>query len=194
MQLHVGVLGTVIAIVFVTLIILVFRWMFRVPKLVPYEVVRIRRTVNELRTVVVPVVKALSSERAVELACRLAEPQQASILLVGVVEVPLSLPLDATMPVQRARADEAIGVGAVICEQHELEFERVLIPARSAWEGIVRVARERSADLIVLGLDPRQRLPGEEISRNVAQVIRRAKCEVIVDRPGSGLVETQTVS
>jgi nucleotide-binding universal stress UspA family protein len=194
MALHVGLPGSVIAAVFLVLLVIVFRWMFRIPPLVPYEVAQIRRTVNDLRTVVVPVVNSLSSERAVELACRLAEPQQAQILLVGVVEVPLSLPLDAGMPAQRLRAEEAIEVGAAICDQHELPFDRVVIPARSAWEGIVRVARERRADLIVLGLDPKQRMPGEELSRNVAQVIRRANCEVIVDRPGHSLAGRESAS
>lgn len=194
MALHFHLLGALISAAFVLSLGLVFRWMFRVPRLVPYEVAHIRRTVNELRTVVVPVVRALSSERAVELACRLAEPQQAKILLVGVVEVPLSLPLDADMPVQRKRTDEAIEIGAVICEEHGLEFERVQIPARSAWEGILRVQRERSGDLIVLGMDTKQRMPGEEISRNVAQVIRRAHCEVIVDRPYGTLTPPSEVS
>ena len=189
MALHVGTLGSVIAVVFVVLLALVFRWMFRVPRQLPYEVAQIRRTVNQLRTVVVPVVAAMSSERAVELACRLAEPQQARILLVHVVEVPLSLPLDAAMPKQRETGDESIAVGMTICETHELEGEGVIVPARSAWEGILRVARERHADLIVLGLDAKARRPGEELSRNVAQVIRRAPCEVLVDRPAAATIE-----
>ncbi len=186
---HAGLPGSLIAAAFLVLLAIVFRWMFRIPPLVPYEVAHIRRTVNELRTIVVPVVGSLSSERAVELACRLAEPQQGRIVLCGVVEVPLSLPLDAEMPLQRTRADEAIDVGAAVCDQHELPFERALMPSRSVWEGIVRVAREHRADLIVLGLDPRQRMPGEEIPYNVAQVIRRAPCEVIVDRPGRALAQ-----
>lgn len=182
---HAHLLGTVISITFVILLALVFRWMFRVPPLVPYEVAHIRQTVNRLRTIVVPVIASMASERAVELACRLSEPQRANILLVGVVEVPLSLPLDATMPAQHQSAEAAIEVGAQICQQHELSFERIRLPARSAWEGIVRVAREHDADLIVMGLDNRQRIPGEELSRNVAQVVRRAACEVLVDRPSS---------
>ncbi len=189
MALHVGPLGSVIAVVFVVLLALVFRWMFRVPRQLPYEVAQIRRTVNQLRTVVVPVVAAMSSERAVELACRLAEPQQAQILLVHVVEVPLSLPLDAAMPKQREAGEVSIAVGVTICETHELANEGVIVPARSAWEGILRVARERHADLIVLGLDAKSRRPGEELSRNVAQVVRRASCEVLVDRPAAATIE-----
>ena len=189
MHLQVGVPGSFIAVVFVVLLALVFRWMFRVPRQLPYEVAQIRRTVNQLRTVVVPVVRALSSERAVELACRLAEPQQAHIVLVHVVEVPLSLPLDAAMPAQRQIGEESIDVGTTICETHELPCEGVVIPARSPWEGILRIARERHADLIVLGLDSKVRRPGEELSRNVAQVVRRAPCEVLVDRPAAAAIE-----
>ncbi len=189
MALHVRLLGTIISVVFLVLLTLVFRWMFRVPRQLPYEVAKIRRTVNQLRTLVVPVVAAMSSERAVELACRLAEPQQAQIILVHVLEVPLSLPLDAAMPVQRAAGDASISVGVTICETHELPCEGVIVPARSAWEGILRVARERHADLIVLGLDAKMRRPGEELSRNVAQVVRRASCEVLVDRPAAGTIE-----
>lgn len=183
MPLHPNALGAAISIVFLILLGLVFRWMFDLPPIVPYEVAHIRQTVNELRTIVVPVIASMASERAVELACRLSTPQRARILLVGVVEVPLSLPLDAAMPVQHQSAEGAIEVGAQICEQHELHFERIKLPARSAWEGILRVARDQHADLIVMGLDSRSRIPGEELSRNVAQVVRRATCEVIVDRP-----------
>lgn len=185
MPLHVGTLGIVISVVFLILLGLVFRWMFRIPPLVPYEVAHIRHTVNELRTIVVPVIASLASERAVELACRLSSPQRARILLVGVVEVPLSLPLDAAMPAQHLSAEGAIEVGAQICQQHELPFERIKLPARSAWEGIVRVAREHDANLIVMGVESHPRIPGEEISRNVAQVVRRAACEVIIDRPST---------
>jgi len=195
MPLHVGVLGSAIAIVFLVLLALVFRWMFRVPRQLPYEVAQIRRTVNQLRTLVVPVVPQISSERAVELACRLAEPQQAQIVLVHVVEVPLSLPLDAAMPKQREVGEGSIAVGVTICETHELPCEGVIVPARSAWEGILRVAREHRADLIVLGLDAKARRPGEELSRNVAQVVRRAPCEVLVDRPaGQTVAEAQPAS
>ncbi len=189
MALHVGIPGSIISVLFVVLLALVFRWMFRVPRQLPYEVAQIRRTVNQLRTVVVPVVAAISSERAVELACRLAEPQQARIILVHIVEVPLSLPLDASMPKQREAGEVSIAVGVTICETHELASEGIIMPARSAWEGILRVARERRADLIVLGLDAKARRPGEELSRNVAQVVRRAPCEVLVDRPAAAAIE-----
>lgn len=189
MALHVSVLGSIIAITFVLLLTLVFRWMFHIPRQLPYEVAKIRSTVNQLRTVVVPVVRAMSSERAAELACRLAEPQQAHIILVHVIEVPLSLPLDAAMPKQREAGDESIAVGVTICETHELPCKGVILPARTAWEGILRVAREHHADLIVLGLDAKSRRPGEELSRNVAQVIRRASCEVLVDRPAATMIE-----
>lgn len=179
---HVLPLGLVIDAVFVILLYRTFRWMFRAPRPLPQAVVSIQRTVNRVRKIVVPVKPTVASTRAVELAARLAEPQKASLLLLAVVEVPYSLPLSAYSPRDRERCEAALAVAREMLRAHEeLPVETEVVPGRTAGEAILRVVKDRGADLVVMGMETR---PGRarELSSTVQYVLQRAPCEVIVDR------------
>src|SRR5947199_3501375 len=55
------------------------------------------RVLSGHRRLVVPLVDAPESERALELACRLSSNRAASLMAVAVIEIPPLLPLDAHM-------------------------------------------------------------------------------------------------
>ena len=175
-------LGVFLSLVFLVAMGLLFRWMFSVPPLVAHRVVTVRRSVSALRRILVPTIDHPASERAVELACRLAEPQRAEIILTYVYEVPLILPLDAPMPEQRKRAEQALADAAQIVALHGLKSRSRQLPARSAGDGIIRIAKEEGVDLIVLSLTPKQRPGGGTIGATAETLLRRAPCEVLMDK------------
>ncbi|MBM3135022.1 MAG: hypothetical protein FJZ89_07045 [Chloroflexi bacterium] len=174
-------LGIILALIFVSSMSFLFYWMFRVPPQAPQRVVAARRSVAGLHRILVPVVETVVSERAVELACRLGEDQKAEIILASIVEVPMTLALSAPMPALEAQAKEALDMATFIVQQHNLPVRSRMMPQRSAAEGILRIANEEQVDAIILGLgEKRGRLPAEQFGRTVADVLRKAACEVIV--------------
>ncbi len=177
-------LGIALAAVFVLSMGLLFWWMFRVPPQVPHEVATVRRSVAALQHILVPVSGRVTSERAVELACRLGAPQKAEIVLVYVIEVPFTLALTTPVPAEEAKGQEALRTARFIVEQHGLPVKTRIVPHRYAWDGILRLAQQEQVDAIVMSVG-RNRTGGEVLGRTSQEVVRRAECEVILDKMAS---------
>ena len=178
-------IGILLAIIFVISMGLLFFWMFRVPPAVPHEVAMVRRSVAAMQRILVPVSGKIASERAVELACRLGEAQKAEIVLAYIIEVPFTLSLDTVIPDEEARGQEALRTARFIVEQHGLSAKTQIIPHRYAWGGILRLAREEMVDAIVMSVGAGRPGLTEGIDRTAQEVIKRAECEVILDKvPG----------
>lgn len=174
-------LGIVLAAVFTLSMALLFWWMFRVPPQVPHEVAAVRRSVAALQRILVPVSGKVTSERAVELACRLGVAQKAEIVLAYVIEVPFTLSLTTPLPAEETKGQEALRTAQFIVEQHGLPVKTRIVPHRYAWDGILRLAREEQTDAIVMSVGRAR--PGDEVlGRTSQEVARRAECEVILDK------------
>jgi nucleotide-binding universal stress UspA family protein len=174
-------LGILLGLIFVSAVGMLFFWMFRVPPHVPLPVVKVHRSVDRVRKVLVPLVEAIPSERAVELACRLGHDQAAELILVHVIVVPYTLSLNAPMPAQDKMAQEALELGCMIAKRHACRARTRIIRHRSAAEGILRLARQEQVDAIVLGVGVKTRIPGEW-GRTSSEILHRAECEVIIDK------------
>jgi nucleotide-binding universal stress UspA family protein len=125
------------------------------------------------------------SERGVELACRLGLEQKAEIILVYVLEVPRTIPLGTPLPEDEAKAQESLSRAQAIVRLHNLSAIPHIERAREAVEGIIRVAKDYEADLIVLGIRPRVSAAEDVLGRTSDALLRRAPCEVIVNKlPG----------
>ncbi len=174
-------LGISLAVVFVLSMVFLFWWMFHVPPQVPHEVATVRRSIAALQHILVPVSSRVTSERAVELACRLGAAQKAEIILVYVIEVPFTLSLTTPLPAEEARGQEALRTARFIVEQHGLPVKARIVPHRYAWDGILHITREEQADAVVMSVGGNH--PGGEVlGRTSQEVVRRAACEVILDK------------
>lgn len=179
---HVNVIGALIATGFAAAMASLLVWMLRVPRPVSIEVARAVGSVGAVRTLLVPILEHYYSERAVELAARLGQTQKALIVLGYVVEVPRTLSLGVPLPETEERANQALQQAKQIVAMHALEAQVEIIRAREAGEGIARVARDRGADAIVLGISPGERLTEGSAARTAEALFRHAPCEVIIDR------------
>jgi len=176
-------LGITLAIIFASSLILLLAWMFRVPPQVPQEVAAVCYSVAAMERILVPVSGKTSSERAVELACRLGEAQKAEVILTYVIEVPLTLALGSPMPQEEAKGQEALRTARLIVERHGLQATTKLIPHRKASAGIIDLATQEVVDAIVMASGKqRSGTVGESVGRTSQEVLRHAPCEVIVDR------------
>lgn len=173
--------------VFVTVVALVLLlaliWALRRPPKLSADVAEARASVSGLRRILVPVRGFMHEERAVELACRLGHEQKSQIVLVSVVEVPLTLSLGSDMPDEEQRASDALRRSVELVKSHKLEPITRVERDRDAGRGILRAAEEMKADLVVIGLDPARSIAVDPVGPTTETLLRKASFEVIVDRP-----------
>ena len=174
--------GALIAFFFAASMGTLLWWMFHVPKAIPLAAAKVRRAVGAIKKILVPTSGTFYSEKGIELACRLGEEQKAEIYLINVIEVPRTLPLEAPMPEAEAKATDIIKEGEAIITLRGLQAKGEVRRGRVAGEEIIRAAKDWDADLIVMGIRTNIRMAQEILGRTSDLVIRRAPCEVIVDR------------
>jgi len=181
-ELHMSFLGAFLAFVFTASMSNLLWWMLHVPRAIPLAAAKARRAVGAIKKILVPTSGTTYSERGIELACRLGEEQKAEIYLVTVLEIPRTLPLEAPMPVAEVRAQEIIKEGETIVALRGLPGRGEVRRGRVAGEEIIRAAKDWEADLIVMGIRSEIRMAQEILGRTSDLVLRRAPCEVIVDK------------
>jgi nucleotide-binding universal stress UspA family protein len=185
-ELQINFLGAFLAFVFAASMATLLRWMFHVPKAIPLAAAKARRAVGAIKRILVPTSGTDYSSRGIELACRLGEEQKAEIYLVTVIEVPRTLPMEAPMPVAEAKAQEVIKQGETIVTLRGLPAKAEVRRGRVAGEEIIRAAKDWEADLIVMGIRSQIRMAQEILGRTSDLVLRRAPCEVILDKFSTG--------
>jgi len=160
----------------------VFFWMFRLPPPRPQAVVRGHGSGEAPPRILVPIVDAITSERAVELACRLRSGQKADLVLVHVIEVPDTLPLDAVMPDCDNMGREALEMGRVIARRYGCNTRTYIVHHRNTAHGILQVANEENVDAIVLSDGVAESPVSRAWGKMDAEILRRANCEVFLDK------------
>jgi K+-sensing histidine kinase KdpD len=153
---HVSLAGALLALVFGGPLFGVMLWMLRGRRLVSADATRVQRSLEVARLILVSVTGSNHSQRAVESACRLAEEQHAAILLVYVIEVPWTLPLDATLKQADQEARAALEAAREVAARHRVPARTVVRRARMAKDGIAAAARDHQADLVIT--DPSSRV------------------------------------
>jgi APA family basic amino acid/polyamine antiporter len=148
---------------------------------------------GEYERILVPVKLGPIGEEVLATAIRLAEERNSTVEALHVIAVPLSLPLDAELIEADERAAASIADAAALGHEHGVIVEGEIVRARSIGQAIVDAARERRADLIVLGSAPRWRRQSRFFSPTVDYVLRRAPCEVMVVAFPQGVLEEEAV-
>jgi APA family basic amino acid/polyamine antiporter len=136
----------------------------------------------EYRTIVVPVLRTAESEEALVAAARLASERGARVVLVAVLEVPLDLPLDASLPEEEDRAEAVLDSSQALLESYGVRALTRLVRARSAGAAIVGEADRRNAELIIVGA-PRKSLVARQapiFGKTVDYVLKASPARVLV--------------
>lgn len=140
--------------------------------------------------VLVPMKLGPVGEEMVATAVALAKERAASVEAVFVVRVPRQFPLEGPLPEQvEERARASLEEAAALGEEHGVAVATSTVRARSIPHAIVEQARERRADLIVVGSAPRWRRQSRFFSPTVDYVLRNAPCEVLVVAFPDGVLE-----
>jgi APA family basic amino acid/polyamine antiporter len=156
------------------------------------------------RNILVPVFGTKFDDDIVGTAGRLAAAEEKRkgqpnprLDVIFVIEVPLTLPLDAKLPPEREReAQQALARAREVGEEYEdVEVTTAVIRARKVGAGIVEAARELDAEAIVIGGEEPTKIRGgamiggigaakpAEIGAATEYVLKKAPCRVLLTAP-----------
>lgn len=158
------------------------------------------------RNILVPVFGTKLDDDIVSTAGRLAAAEQEEssvdddetrLDLVYVIEIPLTLPLDAELPPEvEEEAQRALKRAGDVGEEYEdVRVVPQVIRARNVGAGIVEAARSSGAEAIVIGGEPPSRIKGgamfggigaakpAEIGSATEYVLKKAPCRVLLTAP-----------
>ena len=133
------------------------------------------------RRILVPIAGNPESEKAMDVACRIAAARSGMITAVAVVEVPALLPLDAHMTEEESRAHEILERAAAIADSYGVGISTRRVRAREASSGILDQAALSACEIIVLGAPRKRRTTHDAIfGSTVEHVLKRAPCRVML--------------
>ncbi|MBI2845147.1 MAG: universal stress protein [Chloroflexi bacterium] len=133
---------------------------------------------------------ALSGEaidqEVIELGCTLARKHKAQVFALYIIEVPQTLPLTATVPEKSEKGELALGQAENLAEKAGCTLQTDLLQCRQAGPAIVDEARERKAELIILGVTYHTRLGEFDLGEAATYVLENAPVKVWLCREEKG--------
>jgi basic amino acid/polyamine antiporter, APA family len=149
---------------------------------------------GEYRRILVPVKLGAIGEEVFATALRLAEEQAAMITALHVIVVPLDSALDAPLFDHEERAAASLAEAKLLATEHGVTVEGVMVRGRGIGATVVEEARDRGADLIVMGSSPRWRRQSRFFGPTVEYVLKRADCEVMVIAYPQGVLDDEAAT
>ncbi|GAA1841446.1 universal stress protein [Pseudonocardia ailaonensis] len=86
----------------------------------------------------------------------------------------------------RGAADEAVAAAVEVAREQRATVTAALLVEGEPAAALLETARERAADLIVVGALRDTSIADRLLGTVAGEVVRRAACEVLVVRPGTG--------
>jgi nucleotide-binding universal stress UspA family protein len=136
------------------------------------------------RAILVPVADNPETDKALDVACRLAAEHGSTITVMAVIEVPRVLPLGAHMLEEEADAKRLLRRAEAVGESYGVRMLERIVRGRGAGPAIVEEAKARKIELIVVGAPRARRRP---FGRCVESVLKHATCRVLmIAQPATG--------
>ncbi|MCA1670132.1 MAG: universal stress protein [Thermomicrobia bacterium] len=117
-----------------------------------------------------------------DLAATIGKRDRTQVAVVYVVEVEQHLPVDADLPHELERGERVLVAAERTARDRGLRATYDVLQARSVGAAIVDEAVQRSADLIILGAELREKYGEPTYGTTVPYVMMHAMCEVWVCR------------
>jgi APA family basic amino acid/polyamine antiporter len=160
----------------------------------PVEVIDVR-----FGTILVPLKqRGPIEEEMLAIACKLAQERGDRVLGVNVVEVPLSLALDAPIAGAEDCSARLEELAAMFSADYRVQVDFLALRSRAISGEIARIAREQDVGLILVGAVPHIGASAgraQVFSETIENLLRRAHCRVIVTSfpPGTASVAEDAV-
>jgi nucleotide-binding universal stress UspA family protein len=126
-----------------------------------------------------------SVESLMTLAVQLSNGMDAELVVLHVVEVPPATPIEAEDEVLDHEGKEILAAAKRVAERSSKKISTELLRAREAGEAITGEAKDRGAELLIMGYHrPHPHALGELLLGSTVQyVAHHAPCRVIVQIP-----------
>ncbi len=134
----------------------------------------------EFHKILVPVVGTDADNDTVKLACRLARREKARLLIVHVIPIERTLPLDAELTIEVKKAENVLEKAEKVALEQGCDAETDLLQARAVGPSIVDEALERQMDLIVMGVTYKRHFGQYSLGDVTPYVLKNAPCPVIL--------------
>lgn len=134
------------------------------------------------RRILVPINGNASSDEMVAQACAIAKRTRGEVHVIYIIEVKRTLPLDADLPPEAERGEMVLEQAEKVAGQGGVTIQADLLQARDVGPTIVDEARERGADLILLGITYKKRFGEFDLGQTAPFVLKHAPCRVWVCR------------
>jgi nucleotide-binding universal stress UspA family protein len=178
--------GVLIALGVLASISATLYWMLHAPTTTAEKAAReTQRDVADLFGSVIVVFSAeIHSEHMMALAVRLAQRERTELLAVYIIEVPLTLPPDAVMEKEHRHALDVLATAEAIARQKSVDIRTEIVNARQVSQGVLDVARQNDAHLLVLGAYHEGRYAGAPLGRAIETIAGNALCDVLIGIQG----------
>jgi len=175
-------LGWLIAIFVIVSIVATLYWMLHPPS---SRTVLIAESATEQAqtiagNVLVVFSPDISSEVLMALATRMAKGHNSQLVAIYVIEVPLTLPIDADLPELERQALETLTAATEIGRRAGLEIVTRTVRDRQTGPAIIAAAREEDARLIVMGTYREHRYTGAPLAKVIDYVTTHTHVDVLV--------------
>ena len=134
------------------------------------------------RRILVPINGNATSDEIVAQACAIAKRTKGEVHVIYIIEVKRTLPLDADLPPEAERGEMILERAEKVAEDAGMRIQADLLQARDVGPTIVDEARERGADLILLGITYKRRFGEFDLGRTAPFVLKHAPCRVWICR------------
>jgi nucleotide-binding universal stress UspA family protein len=151
----------------------------------PFRIV-VPRIPGSPQRILIPILDIPSVERGIDLARRLRENLETEIRLLHVIEVPMTLPLEASLPQEETKAREILRRGESLANLWGSKFANEIKRGRLASEEIIRTAEDWGADMIVMSVQLRTQLWQKIFGRTSERVRGKGPWEVLLDEFSPG--------
>jgi nucleotide-binding universal stress UspA family protein len=139
-------------------------------------------TPERLKRILVPVNGSDLDDEMVRLAAVTAKRHGAQLIIVYVIVVKRTLPLDVELEDEVEKGEGVLDRAEQVAAEYDVERTSELLQARATGPAIVDEAVERGVELIVMGVTYRKRFGEFYLGQTTPYVLKNAPCRVWVAR------------
>lgn len=132
------------------------------------------------QNILVPISGREIDTEAIKLASKLVKKPEGQVIVVHVIPVDRSLPLDAELQSEVSRAEAMLSTIEELGARMGCDMVVDLLQARDVGSAIVEETRERQADLIIIALPYKKHFGHFCLGEVVPYTLEKAPCPVII--------------
>ena len=120
-----------------------------------------------------------SDAEIVRLACKLVGPKKSKLNILYIIEMDRTLPIDAEIVADTAKAESILECMENIPEVKKIESEGEIVQARNIGAAVVKEAYEKKVEMIVFGVSDGQQYGNPSGDKTISYLLKNSPCNVI---------------